>query len=393
MISISMGASFLTTIILANKLSIELFGQYNFFKSIFPMLSVFVLLGLDKSYIKYFSKNKLKKDYKLITYLIFFNSIVITLLFSYLYSLSDYLIPIFFCILFASINLFLSSQAALEKKYMIAQFMQNGYKIIFLICIISFINVSYVKLINVINLYLVSFSIPLIYFAFYLKDQFNREKFLKFPEFYTLFKNGILFFLINFINLLIVNMEKLTIPYIYDDKSLGVYVALSFIYMTIFNMMGTAIGFVLFPELTNNPKNINIKKMITFSLLLMFSLGLFFFLFGTDLNSFIYKGKFDIFSTFKSNLMMILIASIQFINAPLHWIILAIGKGEDVKLYLKAIFSILIFYFITVVLVLYKSISFFDIIPIILIAWLLKLFLTGLIINKIFTNHKKSYYV
>ena len=55
-------------------------------------------------------------------------------------------------------------------------------------------------------------------------------------------------------------MEGLLIPYFYGQEANGIYSGLRFIYITVFTMIGTSIGYVLFPMLSKKEK-INIKLL------------------------------------------------------------------------------------------------------------------------------------
>ena len=74
----AMLCSFIATLKLGEALSTELFGVFNLLKRIFPMCAAIILLGIDKSYIKYFSSNFEQRVLKYIAPLVVFNAIIIT---------------------------------------------------------------------------------------------------------------------------------------------------------------------------------------------------------------------------------------------------------------------------------------------------------------------------
>ena len=103
----SMFSSFVATIILAKELSIENFGFFNLIKTILPMFSIIALLGLDKSFVKQYSKISKYKIIHLVAIMIFIIAIPVAYIVSSIYSLEDYLIYILLSIAFGAINMFL----------------------------------------------------------------------------------------------------------------------------------------------------------------------------------------------------------------------------------------------------------------------------------------------
>ena len=115
-----------------------------------------------------------------------------------------------------------------------------------------------------------------------------------------------------------------------------------------------------------------------------------FILFGDLINSIAFKGKFDMYRTFKIDLMIILIGAFQFINGLFHWFILGLGSKKNIIEYLKIIILTLITYFLSILLIVnFFNPSFLGIIPIVLIAWIVKVSVTLYFILK--TNIISSY--
>ena len=190
---------------------------------------------------------------------------------------------------------------------------------------------------------------------------------------------------------MIVNMEGLFIPYFYGQEANGIYSGLSFIYITVFVMIGTSIGYVLFPMLSKK-EEINLKSLFFYTSLTVFIISFIFILFGDSINSIAFKGKFDYFRTFKVDLMIILIGALQFINGLFHWFILGLGTKKNIIDYLKIIILTLITYFLSVVFITnFFNPDFLGIIPTVLVAWIFKVSITFYFIFKtnIISNYLK----
>ena len=60
--------------------------------------------------------------------------------------------------------------------------------------------------------------------------------------------------MINVLGLVFAGMDRFIIPAIADKAALGTYYAISFIYITGFTVIGSAVGYVLYPYLTQGKK-------------------------------------------------------------------------------------------------------------------------------------------
>lgn len=379
----AMLCSFIATLKLGETLSPESFGIFNLLKRIFPMCAAIVLLGIDKSYIKYFSSNPLERVFKYIAPLIIFNSIIISSIITYLYGFGDYQLSILVCMIVFSFTLFLTSYARLNNQYGIAQFIQTGHKIIFFILVLILISLYDITSFAIINIFTISFLIPFLYIIKYFIDERSFKSYVSFDRFKKIIIYGFLFFSVNILNLLIVNMEGLVIPYFYGQAANGIYSGLSFIYITVFTMIGTSIGYVLFPMLSKKEK-INIKKLGFYAILIIILLLIVFIVFGESINSIAFKGKFDSYRSVRIDIMIILIGALQFINGLLHWCILGLGSVKNITDYLKIIVCVLIVYsFYTIYMASYNLKDFFEIVPIVLVAWVFKVLLTMIYIRRI----------
>ena len=375
--------SFISTLHLGEILPTEDFGFFNLLKRIIPMGAVIILLGFDKSYIKYFSERTQLKIFKFVFPIILMNSFLITIIFNNIYEFDEFAISIYFCLVAFSSIIFLSSYARFKNQYGIAQFIQAGYKVIFFIIVIYFFQNDGMYSISIVNVYQLSFIIPLIYILKYIFDENSLEKSVSFKNFKDILSYGFLFFLVNIFNLIIVNVEGLFIPYYYGQEANGVYSGISFIYITVFVMVGTSVGYVIFPTLSKK-ESFNIKRLSIFAFIVLVLFSFLFIIFGDLINDLAFKGRFDNYRTFELDMMFISIGGLQFINNLLHWFILGLANKNNITKYLYTIIYVLFGYIILIVSVAhFGTKNFATIVPVMLISWFFKVTITLVFIKKI----------
>ena len=148
-------------------------------------------------------------------------------------------------------------------------------------------------------------------------------------------------------------------------------------------MIGTSIGYVIFPMLTKK-ENFDMRSLLSFTGIGILLILVLFIAFGDLINSIAFNGKFDAYRTPLVDLMIILIGALQFINGLLHWFILGLATKENIVNYLKVIITIIIFYFALIISAAHFSVKdFIVVIPVILFIWFVKVILTFYFIKKI----------
>ena len=226
-------------------------------------------------------------------------------------------------------------------------------------------------------------------FVFYIYkiSILSKIEIIPISNFISLYKYGFLFFGLNMLNLFIVNMERFSIPLLYGNEAMGIYSALTFLYITVFTMIGTSMGMVLFPELSKK-KKIEYSKIFKYGVAIIILLSIVFYFSGFNINHLIFDGKYDLWRTDLIDIMIIAIGSLQFINGLLHWYILgSYGKNEFIS-YAKLIIVVLLSYILSIfILNTFSASNFEDIIPIVLFIWIFKVLLTTLFIRKCQFNH------
>ena len=328
-LSISMLCSFCATVIIMRKLSFSDFGLFNLIKSLLPIFSMIALSGIDKAYIKKYSNLEPKNtSYYLIIFIIFL-SIITSYFCVYIYDLYNYFFFILLGVIFGSINLFLCSYFRLKNSYFLAQFILSGHKIIFFILILYFFyfNIS-LDSFNILIFLCFSYFLPSLFYFIYNLDVSKNTNNITFYEFTDLFKIGFSFFILNCLNQVITSMDKWFIPILYNNETLGIYSALGFVYITIFSLFSSTIGYVIFPEILKN-KSLDIKNISVSLSLVPFLLSILFIFFGEDLIYYICGDKYMEYYDFKINLYFIILGFVHFFNSLTHWFILSKGDKKS----------------------------------------------------------------
>ena len=324
---ISMLSSFLVTIILGRMLEPNEFGEFSLLKQILLVGSTLAIFGLDNSYIKLFSKYKSKiKISKITIFFVLIISFIITFIIERTYNFSiSKTILIFFIISFCSISLFMSANYRTKEKFLFAQIIQSGWKILLLLGIIFLfllkinLNIEAIYIIIVISVFIPATTI----ISEVIRENRVKEKVKIKVKSYISF--GIMFWLINSTGLLFASMDKFSIPKLFNTEILGVYTALSFLFTVSLTMIGSAFGYVIFPTISKGEK-INWGKLsLTMAIIIIFSFIVFLFK-GKDLVSLIFNKKYDDYNSMFFVLCFTLIGIMQFIHVILHFIIA--GKGD-----------------------------------------------------------------
>ena len=342
----TMLASFVVTVIAGRNLSMSEFGEFALLKQVILIGSTIAIFGLDYSYIKLFPKrpNADRKTHAFTMGILVFMSLIIVSILQLTYQFETYKISfIFISICFGAINLYQAAISRLQGKFFIAQLLAGGWKIALLILIglCMYSNMS----INIQLLYPL-FSVSLCIFSvFMIRNFFSKQNDAVHDEFstktYVTF--GLILWLINASGLISGGIDKLMIPIIFDREILGVYTGSSFLFVITLSMIGSAIGYVIFPNISAG-KDINYKKL---SASLFFIILLIIFVFqivGKELVSILFSGRFDSQLTQKLILYFSVIGSLQIIHIILHFMLSAkLGNNQLLVYFILSLFFIALF--------------------------------------------------
>jgi len=331
----SMLSSFIATIYMGRYLSIREFGNFTLFKQLITTGSAIATLGLAYSYTKNFSKEGTGKIY--LHWITFFISFIMSnfvgILIWRVYHLTivqTYLI--IFSIWFGALSIYTAANFRIKEHYLGAQFIQSGWKILFLGVVLVAINLKFnINLTFLILFFLISLTIPALSIFSIMLQPRNIESETK-VNIKTLLTFGLLFWLLDSTSLISGAIDKFLIPLVYSKQILGIYSALSFIYVTTFLMIGSAIGYVLFPTISKG-QSVNWRKMIAMILLIIIGASIVFLFFGKNLIRVVYEGKYDIFNGWFFILCFIIIGIIQMVHTITHFIIAAKGSRKLLRYY------------------------------------------------------------
>lgn len=386
---ISMLSSFTVTVILGRTLSISDFGEFALLKQILLVGFTVAIFGLDYGYIKFFSKtNSNNRKIHIITiFIVIFLALLFVSLLEFLYNFQLYkLFFIFLCICFGSINLYQAALYRLEEKYLIGQLFTSGWKIILLILISL---TSIFGFLNHIKFVYITITLSLLVFSSFIIRYIYKNNYIQNVnvDYIDYIKLGFIFWLINSTGLISGGLDKIAIPIMYNEEVLGIFTGVSFIFTISLTMIGSAIGYVIFPQISSG-KNIHIWKINLLVLAITIPALIIFSFYGKNLINIIFSGKFDNYINTTLIFCFTIIGSLQIVHTILHFMLSALANRKQLFIYwLVTLFFILFF---ILLLGMSKSFSFTILIYIsiiIIITRILKIF-SMLILLKIVKHNQ-----
>ena len=212
----------------------------------------------------------------------------------------------------------------------------SGHKIVFFIFIFSLLYSGKFITDNLsIGLLSISMVVPsILYSIYFFKRKPKYNKIDSFSDFFELYRFGFIFFIVGALNLIIITIDKWIIPILFNNEILGIYTALGFVCITVYSMFGSAIGYVIFPELLKQ-KDLDIKKIIVSVSVVPIAISLMFLFLGETINDLVYEGKYNEWQNFKLNIYFFVIGLGQFFNAIIHWIMLSKGNKKIIFSYIR----------------------------------------------------------
>jgi len=285
--------------------------------------------------------------------------------------------------------LYLASVYRLSNNFTFAQLIHNYWKILlFIIVYFSFLRSIQID-INHLYLYLfIALTSVIIIHYFFKSSVLKCGKSAESKGFSNnVIKDGMILWMINVLGLVFAGMDRFIIPAIADKAALGTYYAMSFIYITGFTVIGSAVGYVLYPYLTQG-KAIAWKK-VTFFLLSMLTALLILLLFGGQfIASLAFKGKYDFALQFNIIIPLCFLGILQCAHTIIHFYIYAKSSNKALINYTFYLFIYCIGYYLSFILLArFIEYSISSIIQHILILWCLKVIMS--IIMSFYISQKK----
>ena len=353
-----MGISFLlsmvATLILGNQMSPEEFGDFALLKNFILIGSTFAIFGMDQGSIRNNIDGRPAISLTIVNIVSFILSAFFAFsmkgLFSLSFNNSFYLWGIVFC---GSNVIYLASVHRLKNQFLQAQIVHNCWKIILFTVVMYAFIVG--KIININFIYTslffsMIFVISIYYIFKWIRSNNNLNTKIDKDVQGKAFRDGIILWMINVLGLIFAGMDRFIIPSLTTKAVLGTYYAISFIYLTGFTMIGSAVGYVIFPYLSKNKEiEWKIPTKFIFLILLLLFFGLLFL--GHFITSILFAGKYDAALLHKITAPILVMGIIQCFHTIIHFYIYAKASKKMLLKYIIFILLFCLFYFISFYLI------------------------------------------
>ena len=392
-----MGISFLlsmiATLILGNQMSPEEFGDFALLKSFVLIGSTFAVFGMDQGTIRNNMNGRPVISLTIVNIISFILSIFFALSMKGLFFISlnntFYLGGIIFC---GSNVIYLAAIHRLKNQFLKAQFIHNCWKILLFMLVASALIFGAIIKINFIYKALFYSMIIVILIHYIIEWISGNEPKIKIDDNVQgrAIRDGIILWMINVLGLFFAGMDRFIIPSITTKGVLGTYYAISFIYITGFTMIGSAVGYVIFPYLSKNEK-IKWKKPTKFILIVLFFLFFGLLFFGHLITSILFSNKYDTSLIYPITTPILIMGIIQCFHTIVHFYIYAKSPKEILMRYIVFLLFFCLFYFLSFyILGNFIQYSLESLVSHIATIWTLKiisaLFMVYLVRNKLFSN-------
>jgi len=393
-----MGITFLlsmfATLILGNQMSPEQFGEFALLKSFILIGATFSLLGIDQIIIKRGAGCQLGYKYIINFWIIIIiSSFFFTLIFKFIFLLTLKQFVLLWIIIFCNSNLiYFAALFRIKHKFIISQLTYNLWKILLFFCSVLLIfllkNVSNEDLYFFMAIFL---FFSFISFAIYIYSSYSGKiKLYLENEVRVFLLPGFIFWSINVMSLFFSGLDRFLITTFASKSLLGEYHAITFIFITTFSMLGSAIGYVLYPFLANK-KWVNIRQILLLYLVGCIIIYIIFMVWGELMFSFAYKGTYDYIINSTLMNIILFIGIIQGLHTIIHFIVFALASSKQLILYLQLTIGICIIYGFSFYIIKF-SIE-FDLISIstqVLFMWTIKLLVLISLLRHIIKNNINS---
>ena len=378
--------SVIATLLLGNQMSAEEFGEFALLKSFIIIGGSFSLLGMDQVIIK--KGPNFNLPYKLIIniwFILFISSFFFTAIFKiiFLFRAKEFLF--LWVIIFSNANfIYLAALFRVRHQFILSQLYYNFWKVLLFCCSILLI-IFYDSPLFAKDLYYLlgllsclSFILLGTYIFISFKDKIKLKFNRNIKGFIT---QGFVFWIISVVSLFFSGLDRFLITKFSSKIVLGEYHAITFIFITGFSMLGSTIGYVLYPYLVNK-KNINIKYLLLLYLILCMFIYIIFISWGEIIFSLAYNANYDYIITKKLISIILLIGIIQGLHTIVHFIVYAYASPGQLGLYFKLTILVCLIYIISFYSSTYIfDLTLFSISYVVLSIWVLKLLtLVGLLI-------------
>lgn len=372
---VAMLSSFMATLLLGRSLSIEDFGEFTLLRQVILIGATVSVFGLDFSYIKLFpGDDQTDKTPHWITFsIVFFAGIIFSLLMNAIYFRdTEKFLYIAVITIFSGLGLYLAAIKRLEEQFVLAQLLAGGWKILFLIGISIFL--IYARPLSIISIYQVlaiSVAILSSYFFKYLVQSGSSLSWK--PSYRKYLTMGLTFWLINSTGLFAGGIDKLMIPLVYGQEMLGIFAGSSFVFTISLTMIGSAIGYVIFPRISKG-LDVNKKSLVqgVTGVAILSIVG--FQMLGKVLVHLIFDGKYDEYLTTLLIFFFTLLGIMQIVHIILHYLISATSTQRQLLYYWGLSIGFILLFVLAIILATsFVSSSLLSLVAIILLTRLFKI--------------------
>jgi len=390
-----MGISFLlsmgATLILGNQLSPEEFGDFALLKNFILIGATFSIFGMDQGTIR----NNVDGRPVISPSIVNITSIILSVFFAFsmkgLFTLSFnntfYLWGIIFC---GSNVLYLASIYRLKNMFFRAQFIHNCWKILLFVVVAyafifgTFMNIDFIYQALFYSMLCVVIVQNII--EWIQRDTTNYK--IDDSVQGKAIRDGIILWMINVLGLFFAGMDRFIIPSITTKVVLGTYYAITFIYITGFTMIGSAVGYVIFPYLSKN-EPLEWRKPTKFIILILIVLFFGLIFSGHFLTSMLFLGKYDYALIHQITTPILVMGVIQCFHTIIHFYIYAKSPTQMLVKYIIFLLFFCSIYFLSFYVINnYMDYTLSSLVNHIVIIWMLKIGFALIMVYLIF--HDKN---
>lgn len=318
---IAMLSSFIVTLLLGRSLSPSAFGEFTLLRQILLIGATVSVFGLDLSFIKLYAGEV--RPPKFIHHVALAFIVIIGMTYAIIAALvydivGSRLYLLIGSVILSGITLYLAALLRVKGNYFLAQLFAAGWKILLLLGVGAVLLLG--DSIDIDTIYQLIFFSLLIFGLYIFRYSLGEDNQDPVPKKYLSY--GILFWVINSTGLISGGIDKLVIPLSFGKDILGIYAAISFVFITSFTMVGSAVGYVLFPKISAGNR-IQFSTLALWLGALIAAMGFIFQVFGLSMVSMIFSGFYDEHITRVLILCFTIIGTLQIVHTIIHFVISA----------------------------------------------------------------------
>lgn len=380
-------ASFASNILLGRTLSQEDFGVFSLFRSVMFLLPVLAFLGYGNAMIRFAKENdfsttnwkpSLQKINILGAGIMFIAAIVVQRIYPFSFVQSIFLGIAAW--MFARV-MNTNSILRINGKMVLGQFTILVWRYVFFITLLVTLTWYEISIEKVLILFFLSFALMFVV-AKIIENRISvGSKIVSLKEIY---RYGSTFFLINIFSILMIQLDKLIISLNQGSVAVGIYVGVSLIALTVFNLAGTTIGYVLMPHFANGNKII-LREFLLYFLLIPLTLLTVSLFWLEAINTFIFDYKYS--GNTHLLYLSVGIGIMQYYHNIIEFSLGGLSAESTLKTYLWSIL-------ISIILLIFCSVYFAEsynlngIVFGCLIAWIVKNIIGMILLGNIFHQRK-----